>query len=164
MFMLPPPQPMPIPTRAAKRTTPSIVRQLRRRAGIPKKRSMARADPPAIVKNLSKGRFNLALFAPVVTVSMEVTADAPVTSAVVGFRVHPTPVVVLDTAQVRATFPVNPFDGVTVIVEVPELGCVTVIEPLFVRAKVGAGGAVTVIVTVAVAVGTPVDIPVTVAV
>src|SRR5271156_6267935 len=154
---------MPIPTMAAKRTTPSIVRQLRRRAGIPKKRSMARAAPPAIVKNLSKGRFNLALFAPVVTVSVEVAADVPVMLTGV-VTLHPTPFAGLDTAQARATLPVNPLDGVTVIVEVPELGCFTVIEPLFVRAKVGAGGAVTVMVTVAVAVGTPVDIPVTVAV
>src|SRR5271170_3355389 len=154
---------MPSPTSAAKRTAPSIARQLRRRAGIPKKRSMARAAPPAIVKNLSMGRFNLALFAPVVTVSMEVTADAPVTSAVVGLRLHPTPVVVLDTAQVRATFPVNPFDGVTVIVEVPEVGWTRVIEPLFVRAKLGAGAALTVTVTVAVEVMLP-NMPVAVTV
>jgi hypothetical protein len=125
---------------------------------------MARAAPPAIVKNLSKGRLNAALLEPVVTVSVEVTADVPVTSAVVGLRLHPTPFAGLDTAQVRATFPVNPPDGVTVMVEVPELGCVTLIEPLFVRAKLGATGGVTVTVTVAVCAARVPDVPVTVTV
>ena len=120
MFMLPPPQPMPIPTRAAKRTTPSIVRQLRRRAGIPKKRSMARAAPPAIVKNLSKGRLNAALLELVVMVSVEVTADVPVTSAVVGLRLQPDPARRAGNGAGQGHIAVNPLDGVTEMVEVPE--------------------------------------------
>ena len=56
-------------------------------------------------------------------------------------------------AQVSATAPVNPPDGVTVIVEVllvvaPGL---TVMPPLLVRAKLGGGAAVTVIELVPVA-------------
>jgi len=158
LFMLPPPQPMPIPTRAAKRTTPSIVRQLRRRAGIPKKRSMARAAPPVIVKNLSKGRLNAALLELALMVRVEVTADVPVTSAVVGLRLQLT-AEELEEVQVSATLPLNPLDGVTEIVEVPEPPCVTVIPPLLERAKLGGTGAVTVTVTVALELRLP-DVPV----
>jgi hypothetical protein len=60
--------------------------------------------------------------AAVVTVSVDVSADVPVIETDVGERLHPGAVGFereLVTAQVSPTVPVNEFDGVTVIVEVP---------------------------------------------
>lgn len=60
--------------------------------------------------------------AAVVTVSVDVSAVVPVIETDVGERLHPGGVGFereLVTAQVTATVPVNEFDGVTVIVEVP---------------------------------------------
>jgi hypothetical protein len=84
----------------------------------------------------------------VVTVSVAFCAVAPeivtegVTAHVAGLVGFAGVVV---TAQVRATAPVNPFDGVTVIVEVlPAVALASkVMGPLFERANVGAGAAVT---------------------
>ena len=98
----------------------------------------------------------------VFTVRVEVTADVPETIAVVGFRLQVAGLVAPEggvTEQARATFPVNPPEGVTEIVEVPELPAVRVIAPLFERVKFCA--AVTFTVTVAVCVIDP-DVPVTV--
>jgi hypothetical protein len=72
------------------------------------------------------------------------------------------------TVQVRFTRPVNPFDGVTVIVAVsPVVAPATnVIGPLFVSVIAGVGGAVTVTLTPVLEVSLPVatSVPVTVAV
>jgi hypothetical protein len=57
----------------------------------------------------------------VATVRTEVTAVVPVTSAVVGFSAQVAGLVAPEgpvTAQVRATSPVKPLDGVTLIVDV----------------------------------------------
>ena len=53
-------------------------------------------------------------------------------------------------AQLRPTEPVNPPDGVTVMVDVPLPPLVTVMLPLLVRAKLGAVADVTLTLTVAV--------------
>jgi len=65
--------------------------------------------------------------------SVEVTADVPVTFAVVGLRLQVT-AAELELVQLRATLPVNPPEGVTEMVEVPELPWVTVIPPPLERA------------------------------
>jgi hypothetical protein len=132
------PHPIPSPTIAAKTSTPSSVRQLRRRAGIPKKRTRASVDPPPIAKNLFNGRLNAALFELVVMVSVEVPALVPLILTEVGERLQATPLPLPDTLQARATLPVNPAEGVTEIVAVAELPAE--IEPevgLALSAKVG---------------------------
>ena len=74
-------------------------------------------------------------------VSVEVAADAPSIVAVVGLRLQLT-AVELELAQLSVTLPVNPPDGVTLMVEVPELPWDTVMAPLLASAKVGVLGAV----------------------
>ena len=61
------------------------------------------------------------MVAVVAAVNVEVTAVVPVTSGVAGFRLQVAGLVAPTgptTAQVRATFPVNPLDGVTETVDV----------------------------------------------
>jgi hypothetical protein len=105
----------------------------------------------------------------VATVSVTAFAPVPVTSTD-----DPTPqfaglvglVGVVVTAQVRFTTPVNPFDGVTVIVAVSPVvaPAIKVSAPLFVSAIAGGGGAVTVTTTVVLELSFPVaaSLPVTV--
>ncbi len=101
-----------------------------------------------------------------VTVSVEVPAVVPLivtgeVTAQVG-RLDPVPV----TAQLRATAPVNPPEGVTVMVELPVAPpAAKVTEPLLLRAIAGvAAAACTVTATVLVAEETAVPVPVTVTV
>ena len=102
----------------------------------------------------------------VVTVRVEVTADVPVMSGVGGLRAQVAGLTAPDgpvTEQASATLPVNPLDGVRVIVEV-----LPVVAPpsndkvvgLASMLKVGVGAAVTLAVTVVLAVTLP-DVPVT---
>jgi hypothetical protein len=117
---------------------PRMARQLLRRAGIPKKSRPATAIPPPTAKNLFNGWLKAALLELVVTVSVEVPAVVPLMLTEVGERLQATPVPEPATAQVRATFPVNP-DGATEIEVVAELPAVMVPEfGLALRAKVGA--------------------------
>jgi len=85
------------------------------------------------------------LYAPAVVVdvveavSVEVCAVVSVIETEVGERLHVAGLVGLErlvvTAQESATVPVNEFDGVTVMVEVPVAPALTLIEPLLLRAK-----------------------------
>ena len=99
-------------------------------------------------------------------VSVAVTAVVPVTVSEAG-TVQVTGLTALAgdvvTAQLRATVPVNPFEGVMLTVDVlPVVApAATVIAPLFVSAKVGVGAAVTVTFAVVVFVMLA-DVPVTV--
>jgi hypothetical protein len=79
-----------------------------------------------------------------------VMAIEGVTAQVAGLTA---PVGIVVTAQVRPTDPVNPFEGVTVIVDVfPVVALAsTLMLPLLVRPKLGVGAAVTVTVFVPVA-------------
>ena len=74
-----------------------------------------------------------------VTVSVEVSAVVLLIVTEDEERLHVAGLVALDgvlvTAQVSVTVPVNEFDGVTVMVEVPVEPGATVIEPLLLRAK-----------------------------
>jgi hypothetical protein len=83
----------------------------------------------------------------VVAVSVEVCADVPVIETEVGFKLQVGELVGFEievvTAQVSATVPVNEFDGVTVIVEVPvsALPGFTVMLALLESAKLPVTGA-----------------------
>jgi hypothetical protein len=86
------------------------------------------------------------------TVSIPVSAPVPVISTDV-VTPHVAGLVGLDgvvvTAQVKFTLPVNPFDGVTVMVAVSPVvaPAIKLSAPLFVSAIPGTGGAVTVMLT-----------------
>lgn len=105
-------------TRTASRL--KSVRPARRRAGIPKKRTRAKAAPPLARKNLG------GLRADVVAAVVPMVRDA--VAAVVPTMVRgegmaqvggaPAPAGSAATAQVRATGPKNPPEGVTVTVAV----------------------------------------------
>jgi len=107
----------------------------------------------------------------VATVNVPLAALAPVMSTV-GVTVQPAglvaPAGVVVTTQVRSTLPVNPFDGVTVMVAVsPVVAPATKLSaPLLLRVIAGVGGAVTVIprLVFAVILVDTVSVPVTVAV
>ena len=123
----PPPQASTPPVRATRSASiPSIVRQLRRHAGMPKSRMQARVAPPAAYQG-TPGRLgyaNAALVAAVVLmVRVAVPAVVPVmlTGLVepklkVGRYWAPDGLEV--TAAVSITLPVKPPAGVTVMVEV----------------------------------------------
>jgi hypothetical protein len=96
---------------------PSIDRQRRRRAGIPKNNKHARAVPPAAYQGglLDLGLTNVPVVAAVVvTARVPVPFEAPVivtedvTPQVAGLVAFAG---VVATAQVRLTAPVNPFAG-----------------------------------------------------
>src|ERR1700679_2971578 len=145
------PQPMTTPARAPKSSTPRIELQLRRRAGIPKKRSPARASPPPTAKSLfsCEPGFTAAVAELVVVM---VRVDGVDTVAVVGERLHPgmftAPLGILVTAQVNETFPVKPVVEFTEIVEVVlPPGLLTAAALVLASVKVAATGELTVIVT-----------------
>jgi hypothetical protein len=99
-------------------------------------------------------------------VRVAVTAEAPVTSTVPGGMAQVTGLVAPEgpvTAHVRSTTPVNPFDGVTLIVDVLPVVAPwrTVMFPLLLNANEGVTVAVTVTLTVVVWV-IEADLPVTV--
>jgi hypothetical protein len=88
----------------------------------------------------------------VATVRVSVNAALPVMVTEFDVKLHVAGLVAPvgpATAQVRFTAPVNPFDGVAVMVDVlPEVApAVTLMLPLLVRAKLGTAAAVTVTVT-----------------
>ena len=116
---LPPPPPLPpllpqplaalITTMAA--STLNSILQARRRAGIPKNKTIARAAPPAGTKNLFSGFSSALLVAAVVlTVTVEVCAVVPliVTEAGDNEQVGASLglAIVVVTAQLRLTVPV----------------------------------------------------------
>jgi len=146
----PPPHASTPPERATRNTSiPSIVRQLRRRAGMPKSRIQARAAPPAAYQGtpLRLGRTKAALDAAVVViVSVAVPAEVPV---MLTGLVEPklkvggywAPVGLEVTAAVSTTLPVKPPAGVTVMVEVLPVvapGITVTAVPLTVKPGVGA--------------------------
>lgn len=129
----PPPQaktPLVIAMRSA--SIPSMVRQLRRRAGMPKSSRQASVAPPAVYQGTTEclGCTSAELVAAVVVmVRVAVPAVVPVmvTGLVkpklsVGGSTEPDGPVVI--AAVNVTLPVKPLTGVTVIVDV-----LPVIEP-----------------------------------
>jgi Zn-dependent protease len=100
------------------------------------------------------------------TVRVPVTGPAVISAAAGGVQVTGlvAPAGLVVTAQVRVMVPVNPFEGVAVIVAVlpVEASCANVMGPLLVNANVGTGVAVvTVTFTSEVSVIAP-DLPVTV--
>lgn len=138
-----------------------MLRQLRRRAGMPKKSKAATTKPPLAAKNLFSGRSKAPLVAAVVvTVRVAVCEAAPDTLTDPGVNAHVAgsfaplgPA----TEQARATLPVKPPEGVTVIVDVLPVAAPAAsvrLVGLALRAKVGAD-ALTVILTVAVSVMPP---------
>jgi hypothetical protein len=116
-----------IPNIAARKTKPSMERQRRRRAGIPNSSTLAKAADPLPKKKSLSGRTDLLLVVAVVSaVNVVVAAVVPVMltevevppvpkEQVAGLVALATPLV---TAQVRLTWPVNPPEGITLIVEV----------------------------------------------
>ena len=81
------------------------------------------------------------------TVRIEFAGVAPAILTEAGFREQVTGLVALAglvvTAQVRATVPVNPVDGVAMIVDVPVPPCVMETAPLLLMLNVGAALMVT---------------------
>ena len=117
--------------------------QLRRRAGMPKKNTIARAVPPADGQNSFIGLFCAVVGAVVDIVKVDVGAVVPLIVTEAGLRAQVAGSVAPlgpATVQVRAIAPVNPPDGVTVIVDVFPLIApgLTLMLPLFVSAKLGA--------------------------
>jgi len=166
-----PPPPHPIAAAETKKTSrPSIEIQFRRRAGIPKKKTIARAAPPADGQNDFTGLFSAVVGAVVVMVKVEVCAEAPLIVTDAGLRVQVAGSVAPlgpETEQVNATAPVNPPVGVTVIVDVFPLVApgLKLMLPLLLRPKLGGTAAVTVTATDVVAViAGEVEVPLTVTV
>jgi hypothetical protein len=89
----------------------------------------------------------------VITVRVEVTAPVPVISGEAGFRLQVAGLTAPEgpvTEQARATAPVNPLDGVSVMVEVlPLVAPASMLSAVGFtsRLNVGAGAAVTLTVT-----------------
>ena len=167
LLLLLPPQPT-AAMETNRTSSPRIASQLRRRLGMPKRKTSARAVPPADGQNSLLVRLRALVGAVVETVNVEVSAEVPVMSTEAGERlqVAGSLAAVGVTAQVKATVPVNPPDGVTLMVDVlPEVApAVTVMLPLLVRANEPVGAAVvTVRVTGVVSVVVP-EVPVTVTV
>ena len=124
----PPPPPPTLPPPQAERPasaqniiiTPSKTSHPRRRLGRKKKKARARAVPAVVGKKIFSGAFRALLAAVVVTVSVEVTGVEDVISTVAGDRlqVAGSLAAVGLMLQVSATLPVNPPEGVTLMVEV----------------------------------------------
>lgn len=126
--------------------------QLRRRLGRTKKNTTASTVPPVDGQNSLSGLFIELLAAVVLRVITSICAVVPLmvtddeAKPHVGGSLAPVGPV---TAQVRLTVPVNPPDGVTLIVEVFPLVApgLTDMLPLLLRANEGATAEVTVTVT-----------------
>ena len=133
-----PPQPMPA-TEITRTSRPTIASQLRRRLGMPKRKTSARAVPPADGQNSLLVRLRALEAAVVETVRVDVFAVVSVMLTEAGDRlqVAGSLAAVGVIAQVRATLPVNPSEGVTVMVEVLPLVApgFTVMAPLLDRAN-----------------------------
>ena len=153
---LPPPHPIAPPVREASKTSrPSIVRSLRRRAGIPKNRRQANTAPPEIARTLGRSG---AVRAPVVGAVLEmvrvaVTAEAPVIfTGFVEPKLNPgrscAPVGLEVIAALSDTLPVKPPLGVTVMVAVfPEVAPGAIDTVRLLMAKLGGGFTTTLCVT-----------------
>jgi hypothetical protein len=134
---------------------------------MPKKIIRARTAPPAEGQKGLARLLSAVVGAVVLMVTTSVCAVVPlmVTEAVARLHVgrSAAPAGEELMAQLIATAPVNPPDGVTVIVELLPVVApgITVMLPLLVRAKLGVGAAVTLTVTVVVCVIEP-EVPVTV--
>jgi hypothetical protein len=157
--VVPPPPPQPIPARPTKITSsPTIASQLRRRLGKPKKSRKARVAPPADGQNSFFISFFEVVAAVVEMVSVLVCApELIVTEAGDKLHVAGSVAALVVNEQVRATAPVNPPDGVTLIVEVLPLAAPasTEILPLLDSAYDGVAAAVTVTFTTVVCVIAP---------
>ena len=150
MLVPPPPPPVPPPpphaimppVRATRNASiPSIVRKLRRRAGMPKSRTNARVAPPVAYQGTPGpfGYARAALLAAVV--EMVRVAVFAIVSVILTGLVEPklkvggywAPVGLEVTVAVSATLPVKPPSGVTVMVEllpvVAPRETVTVVPP-----------------------------------
>jgi hypothetical protein len=129
-----------------------------------KKKARARAVPPVAGQKIFRGALRALLAAVVEAVSVEVTAAEAVILAVAGDRlqVAGSLAAVGLMLQVSATLPVNPPEGVTLMVEVFPVVAPgeTVMLPLLVRAKADAEAGVTITVTGVVEVNEPL-VPVT---
>lgn len=166
--LLPPPPPPPkadrLPRAASRASAPSIARQLRRRAGIPRSTNSANAATPRLARVIpfrrKSGRTKLPLVAavvvtgtvtvPIVKVELSVSVtELPEAAAQVGRSEAPVGDVV--NAHVSVTVPAYPLLAVTVTVELAELPGLTAVGADALKAYVaGAGGAAAVTVTVAV--------------
>jgi hypothetical protein len=160
------PQPALNPTATISTNAASNVDIRRRRVGTIRTSNPASATPPPIGSNRILGFSIAAATAVVLTVSVAVPAVVPLIAiGEVTEHVGVSVPLVGETAQLKATLPVNPPPGVTVIVDVFPLvapGEAIVIAPLFVSVTVSvADTAVTITPTVVVAVRLP-DVPVTV--
>jgi len=137
--LLLPPQPI-APRETKKTSSPSIAGQLRRRLGIPKKKTSASAVPPADGQKSLFVRFSAFVGAVVVTVSIEVCVAVPLMVTEAGETLHVAGLLAAAglIEQLRLIVPLNPFDGATVIVEVFPVvapGATVIAGPL--TAKVG---------------------------
>lgn len=153
-LLLPPHERKP-PARITRNATiPSIVRHLRRRAGMPKRSRQASVLPPAMYQG-APGRLPpkepgsaMALHvvaAVVYTVSVDVCAAPLIVTEAGMLHVAGSLAASGVMAQLRLTGPVNPPDGVTVIVELFPLvtpGATETVVPVMV--KVGVAGRLTV--------------------
>ena len=124
---------------------PSMASQLRRRFGILNKKASARVAPPADGQKSLNGWLS-AVPEVVETVSVAVCAVEPLIVTEGGAMLHVAGSFAAAgvIAQVRLTVPVNPFDGVMVMVEVFPVvapGSSVIVVP--VTANVGGGPAVT---------------------
>lgn len=118
----PPPPPPPQPTAAIEtnRASSATMASQLRRLGTQTRKTSARAVPPAEGQNSLLVRLRALVAAVVPMVKVDVTADVPVMLAEVGDRLHVAGSLeaVGLMEQVKATVPVNPPDGVTLIVDV----------------------------------------------
>ena len=127
---------------------PSMARQLRRRAGIPKSINRASAAPPADGQKNFLVWLREEVAAVVAMESVEDCAVVPVklvNEAGVMLQVAGSVAALVTNAQVRATVPVNPVCGVTVMVAVlPVVEPGRTVNAEHEMVKVGGGGAVVV--------------------
>lgn len=156
-----PPQPIAKPPPSTS-SSASIVKRFRRRAGMQRKNTPARAAPPAVPNQFAwGGRADAVAVVLVVTVMVAVTGVVPVTTTLLpvpklqaGSSLAPVGADVI--AHFRLTCPVNPPAGVSVTVEVPEpprLAMDTAVPDTVKPA--GVVGALTVTITLAVATVAP---------
>jgi hypothetical protein len=153
--VLPETQPI-APIEVSTTSSPSIAGQLRLLPGTQKNSSSARAAPPAEGQSSFLVRFSAVVAAVVYTVSVADSEVAPLKVNDVGERlqVAGSTADCGSTMQLRLIVPVNPLDGVTLIVAVfPDVapGLIVSADPLNVKP----GGVVTVTATVVNAVRLP---------
>jgi len=133
-------QPM-APKQTNRASKPTIAIQARLRRGTPKSSTSASAVPPAGGQNSLFMWFSALVGAVVFSVSVAVCAVLPLMVTEVGDRLHVTGSTVNAgvTEQLRLMAPVNPFAGVTVIVEVfPVVAPGATVTAVPLNAKVGA--------------------------